>query len=398
MRLVSIDSRKAYKFLNIGTNKYSFVNKIKELHQQFKNSFQVCGLDLFEVHETINAFKFWERLVYQCNNIDNVSEAHYNNRKPVITIIFGGTLLYQKPILGLPLFDNPSGIPELRKILEQFPLETLQNIIQKMGITLNTSDFKNKRRLIRKIEIKLFTDMVNLQDINKDKVIKLLSDILRPSNVTKDIRLVTSREINSIAGALLSQYIEHRNIVTKANKLQSKITDIFGHNIAIVVFKPIKLLDQTYINKLFTRVSEMFKLGWHKEILELAKLDNSYSLPAFQIMGYDTLINLYANTLKGNTKLFNLITKVYSTLSSQQIKLLTKYYIQNHNLGLELIAQYLQEEIANGTDANNVSHEIQVLQQYLPLIYLPYLQIFKQHLNYARYQKNSVRSILKLPA
>lgn len=150
--LISIDSRKAYTDLNIGTNKTELLSFSKE------TSLPVFGIDLFKPGETISAADFRQRLTKQ------ISKLQTNT-----LILFGGTGLYLDGLLfGLPFGDSSLD----RDALDQKTVTELQDILKKdypdSFKLLNNSDRNNSRRLVRAIEKEKEKIIVSLTDYEKE--------------------------------------------------------------------------------------------------------------------------------------------------------------------------------------------------------------------------------------
>ena len=385
--ILSIDSRKAYKKLNIGTNKFAFLKHLKKLEQlaQDKNTnLLYCGIDLFEPHEQINVFEFYKRLITQCQNSTNFSLLTQNRFK---TIVFGGTLLYIKPILNLPVFDNPGQVPYLRSILDTLHIQQIQTLAQNAEINLkdlNKSEQYNKHRLIRKIEVQI---------LRKPYYFETFTQKLTNLNMNFNIQKLKQAFQNAI-----KQFNQDKKDL---HKIQDLIKLITSQPLKTQVFIPDNILDKTYITKLVKRIFTMFELGFAKEVATLMQeysqkdSKSSQTIPAFSIMGYDILYNLLKNS-KNPQQFAKNIDQYYSSLIKMQLntqtipEFIADYYIQNHNLGLEKIAEKLDLLAANRINVNNATNSN------LSFSLSPLLQIFKKHLDYARYQKQSIKSILDL--
>jgi tRNA dimethylallyltransferase len=160
--LVSADSRQVYRGMDIGTGKDLPVNlksQISNLKIKFKSNTYIIPY-----YET-KGIRLW--MVDVVDPDGEFSVAHYEilahtviediRKRGKLPIVVGGTGLYIKSLLS-PI--ETSYIPpdkNLRKTLEFYSLEDLQEKLQKEDSSLwdemNTSDRLNPRRLIRKIEI-----------------------------------------------------------------------------------------------------------------------------------------------------------------------------------------------------------------------------------------------------
>ena len=152
--IISADSRQVYRGMDIGTGKDLPKNlKTKKL----KNS----GLDYYEIDEVkvfgydlvepTEDFSISQYLKFALKTISEI------NKMRKLPIIIGGTGFYIKGIIdGIPTLQVPRN-EDLRNQLEQkSPMElyeTLSVIDSIRAGSMNSSDKKNPRRLIRAIEV-----------------------------------------------------------------------------------------------------------------------------------------------------------------------------------------------------------------------------------------------------
>jgi len=140
--IISADSRKIYKELTIGTHKDELIEA------KTKYNIPVYGIDLINPDESFNAFDFIEYTNPICDKI---------LKEGKIPIIVGGTVMYITALINNYTLRSSKPNPKLRATLENKTLEELQAKVKKINIkswnNLNESEQKNKRRLIRWIEI-----------------------------------------------------------------------------------------------------------------------------------------------------------------------------------------------------------------------------------------------------
>ena len=143
--LVSADSVQVFKGLDIISGKdlpegYTY----NAGYYSYNGSPSICLLDVVEPTVSFNATQY-QKLA--SGYIDQI----ISQKK--IPIIVGGTGLYIKSLTeGLDVEVAPD--LRLRESLEKLSLEELQKLLPKEKIeSLNASDIKNKRRLIRAVEI-----------------------------------------------------------------------------------------------------------------------------------------------------------------------------------------------------------------------------------------------------
>lgn len=154
--ILSFDSRQAYRRLNIITGKISN-NQFRIGKTQIKerplfvyqfNSIPIWLYDLYDPKEYANAYDF-------CQTAELVMDNIVTRGK--LPIIVGGTVFYIKTFLE-GLTTGPIA-PDwrLRKKLEKLSVKRLQEKLRQINknrfLMMNDSDRKNKRRLIRAVEI-----------------------------------------------------------------------------------------------------------------------------------------------------------------------------------------------------------------------------------------------------
>lgn len=150
-QVISADSRQVYKSLDIGSGKTAFDSKI-EKHDGFwiVDGVRINGFDLAQPEEQFTAAEF---LKHTNSSIIRISEGKK------VPIIVGGTGFYIKALIeglgsiGIPANEN------LRRQLENASVgelyQKLLNLNPRRANSMNESDRKNPRRLIRAIEIAL---------------------------------------------------------------------------------------------------------------------------------------------------------------------------------------------------------------------------------------------------
>ncbi len=162
--IISADSRQLYKYMDIGTG--------KELSDKIKT----WGYDLCDPREDFSVFDYFKEMKLSIENIWS------RNKLPIIV---GGTGLYIKSLIdGIPTVDVPKN-KILRMSLEQMNIsdmyEKLATLDSAKAAQMNSSDRKNPRRLIRAIEIAMWSienetqkQAVELREKILDKDIDLL--------------------------------------------------------------------------------------------------------------------------------------------------------------------------------------------------------------------------------
>lgn len=150
--IISCDSRQVYKALDIGTGKLPSQNS-KVSFKKYDKYWEVEGVKIW-MYDVANPTKRYDVSKYSKDARKIVEQITKNKKLPIIV---GGTGLYLKALIygltNLKISTNK----KLRKELEKLTLNSLQNKIKKISInkweSLNESDQKNPRRLIRAIEL-----------------------------------------------------------------------------------------------------------------------------------------------------------------------------------------------------------------------------------------------------
>lgn len=148
--IIACDSRQVYKGLDIGTGKLSTkVSKVKKK----KYYWEINGIKIW-MYDVVSPKKQYSVADYVKDATKILEEIAGRGKLPIIV---GGTGLYLKALLqGFPNLEIPIN-QELRRKLEELPLEGLQKKLQKLSPIkwkkMNNSDRNNRRRLLRLIEI-----------------------------------------------------------------------------------------------------------------------------------------------------------------------------------------------------------------------------------------------------
>lgn len=137
--IISADSRQVYKGLDIGTG--------KDLKEYIINGYNIPYhlIDIISAEEEFNLFEFQARFHEVYSSLI---------KKNVLPVVVGGTGLYLESIILN--YQLPPAAPdqELRKELQEKSIEELQNNLLSLKTQFhNKTDFEDKDRLIRAIEI-----------------------------------------------------------------------------------------------------------------------------------------------------------------------------------------------------------------------------------------------------
>jgi tRNA dimethylallyltransferase len=162
--IISADSRQVYKYMDIGTGK------------EWDNEVKIWGYDLADPKENYSVSDFFKTMKVAIEDI-------WSRGK--LPIIVGGTGFYIKSLIdGIQTVDIPKN-NYLRESLEKLSVDEL---FDKLGVldsskaaSLNSSDSKNSRRLIRAIEVAVWNTENTIQkhEVNlRDRVLSDNVDVL----------------------------------------------------------------------------------------------------------------------------------------------------------------------------------------------------------------------------
>ncbi len=132
--IVSADSRQVYKQMDLGTG--------KDLEE-----YQNIPYHLIDIKSPKQQFSLAE---FQAKAYRTINKIHHLGKLPLLV---GGTGLYLQAIIEGWLLPAVKPDYSLRIALEKNSLSQLQALAKKNKLNLNQSDWRNKRRLIRYLEI-----------------------------------------------------------------------------------------------------------------------------------------------------------------------------------------------------------------------------------------------------
>lgn len=137
--IISADSRQVYRRMNIGTG--------KDLSEYHKND-KIIPYHLIDIldpkTDVYSVFQFKKDFI-------NISKLILSRNKKIL--LCGGTGLYIDAVLRDYYFDEVPINKELRKELQNWSTDILANYLLSVRHVQNKSDFNNRNRLIRLIEI-----------------------------------------------------------------------------------------------------------------------------------------------------------------------------------------------------------------------------------------------------
>ena len=185
--IVSADSRQVYRGMDVGTGKDLINYQLSVFNDQLQK-FEVKQI-LYHLIDVVDPMEDFSLARYQQLAYVAIDDILARGKLPIIV---GGSGLYVQSIVdGYELsFIAPN--KELRDKLEKQSVEELFSELKKINpevaIKLNESDAKNKRRLIRYIEIDTQCSIVNDQRANltqnkKSKYKSLIINIQTPKKI-----------------------------------------------------------------------------------------------------------------------------------------------------------------------------------------------------------------------
>lgn len=160
--IVSADSRQVYKYMDIGTGK-EWSPPIGEA------GIKIWGYDLVNPKENYNVFDYFREMKIVIEDIWS------RNKLPIIV---GGTGFYIKSLIdGIATVDIPKN-ESLRENLEKMSVSELFDKLAVLdsskAASMNSSDKKNSRRLVRAIEVATW----NMENVTQKQVVEHRKEVL----------------------------------------------------------------------------------------------------------------------------------------------------------------------------------------------------------------------------
>jgi len=149
--IISADSRQVYKGMNVGTGKdlseYKIESKVKSQRSKVVD-IEYHLIDIVNPNDEFNLTKY-QKLAFRA-----IEDILKRGKTPIIV---GGTGLYLQAVVDNYNLNGAKPDKGLRKELEKISVEELfselKKINSKFAYKLNDSEKKNKRRLIRYVEV-----------------------------------------------------------------------------------------------------------------------------------------------------------------------------------------------------------------------------------------------------
>lgn len=277
--IISADSRQVYKYMDIGTGK------------EWNNEVKIWGYDLVDPRKKYSVSEYFKEIKIIITDIWS------RNKLPILV---GGTGLYIKSLIdGIPTVDIPRN-DNLRNNLEKMTtdelFEKLATLDGTKAASLNLSDRKNSRRLIRAIEVAVW----NIENETQKQVVESRKSVL-DSNVDV-LQVGITSDLNTIS----------KNIKKRVDK---RMNDGFIDEVELLLKMGISWKFQS-MNSLGYRESEaFFKEGltyeefieqWERDELKYAKRQMTWFKKDKRIKWFD------ASDIDLVSKVENSVQKWYS--------------------------------------------------------------------------------------
>lgn len=174
--IVSADSRQVYKGMDIGTGKDINEYLIRDTRNVIRDKVPYHLIDIVSPKSQFSLAKY-QKLAYKA--IDDII------KRGKVPFLVGGTGLYLQSVIDSYQLTDAKPDKKLQEKLNKKSLKQLQQLANKCNIKLNKSDFNNKRRLIRAIEIKktIHDTRYTIQDTRKAKYDCLILGIKFPKKI-----------------------------------------------------------------------------------------------------------------------------------------------------------------------------------------------------------------------
>lgn len=268
--IISADSRQIYKEMDIATAKTTKAEQQGIPHYM---------IDIIKPNENFSLM-LYQNTVY--NLLQKITKHNFKNNQPILPFIVGGTGLYVQSIVEG--YQIPHAVPDqkLRMELENLPLEKLATRLKKLDLKTKV-DLKNKRRVIRAIEV-------------------------------------------------LSTF-------GKADKVKKQSPDFDFLQIGI------KLPRETLYQRIERKVEEMHKRGLVKETKKLLSAGYDFSEPALSALGYKYIRDYLKHkiTLKSALELMKRDTKRFAKRQLTWFKRNKKiHWIETYSEAERLIQTFLK--------------------------------------------------------
>jgi tRNA dimethylallyltransferase len=136
--IISADSRQVYKGMDLGTGKDLFDYAVDHTLIRYHL------IDIAEAGEKYDIFRYHTDFQLAVKDITN---------RNMFPIVCGGSGMYLETALGLYNLVEVKSNETIREELEQKSTEELVHLLQSFKVPHNTTDFTDRQRLIRAIEI-----------------------------------------------------------------------------------------------------------------------------------------------------------------------------------------------------------------------------------------------------
>lgn len=268
--IVSADSRQVYRGLNIGTGKD--LPKGAVLHFLWFKKFgyyQISGIKVwgYDLADPRHSFNISQYLRFSQRIISDIIK---RGKTPIIV---GGTGLYIKGIIdGIPTADIPKN-NLLRKSLENMSVEDLFDSLAKLdpikSASMNFSDRKNPRRLIRAIEVATWkiTSGEEIEETKKEMYDVFQIGLMAPEKtlIDKVRKRVSERYKNKIKDEIASLLKNHVdwNMQSMSSMGYGEWREFFeGRKSEIDVIKTWEMEERRYVKRQIIWFKKDKRIKW----------------------------------------------------------------------------------------------------------------------------------------
>ncbi len=186
--IISADSRQVYKNMDLGTG--------KDLIDYFVDDTQIkCHLvDIAEAGEKYDIFR------YQSDFRKAVKDISTRDNFPIIC---GGSGMYIETALGLYDLKEVKSDEADREELEKKSLEELITLLESLKVPHNTSDFTDRNRLIRAIQIARTSDKQKGRQYDNKPNTRFIYGINTPREIIRE--RITTRLKDRLESGLITE-------------------------------------------------------------------------------------------------------------------------------------------------------------------------------------------------
>lgn len=299
--IVSADSRQVYTGMNIGTGKdLSKNDKPQMLNNKLPCFYEVKGIRVwgYDLVGPDKDYSIANYVLVARNIIKNIWQ------RGKLPIIVGGSGLYIKALVeGIETINIPKN-EKLRLDLKDKKSEVLFQFLKKINLkkskSLNESDSKNPRRLIRAIEVAVFYS-------NADRFLD--SKNINNSTINQSINRLVDTDIDILNIGLIINRIELKKKIVQ--RVKSRIKIGFENEVKDLLAKGIKWKNQSMQSMGYRQYGDYIKNNlskkdfvdlWIKKEVQYAKRQMTWFLKDKKIKWYNINNKGYLKAIEKDIK------------------------------------------------------------------------------------------------